>query len=108
MFVLKNIKSGDKMKLKLRINKIMLTITSIIVAFLVIIAIYTNRSQFQNPIVTRYRQISVERDHDLYEILDSYSDYKKRDKFITEVKKINNINSFDNISKQTIMIPIVN
>ncbi len=96
------------MKININFKNLMLAITSIVVAGLVIIAIYSNRNQFQNPVVLRYKQISIEHDKDIYNILENYSDIRQKDKFISEVKKINNINSFDNITKKTIIIPIVN
>ena len=96
------------MKININFKNLLLVVTSVIVSILVIIAIYSNRNQFQNPVVLRYKQISIEQDKDIYAILDNYSDNKKKDKFISEVKKINNINSFDNITKKTIIIPIVN
>ena len=96
------------MKAGIIIQKIMLIITTIIVSFLVIIAIYANKSHFYNPQIIKYKQISIESDQEIFDLADSYNDIKQKDKFISEVKKINNINSFDNISKKIIIIPIVN
>jgi endonuclease V-like protein UPF0215 family len=91
----------------INLKSIFLVLTSILVTLLVIVAVYSNRAQFKNPVILRYKQVSAE-NNDHLKILESLPDEKKKIRFINEVKKINDINSFDNISKRTIIVPIVN
>lgn len=93
--------------LRLNVRNIFLYFLIIIVSILVIIAVYSNKYKFTNSDILRYRQISLDNKNNLSEIVENYSDYNSREKFLSETKKVNNISSLSYVSKKTIIIPII-
>lgn len=94
--------------LRLNIRNIFLYFLIIIVSILVIVAVYSNKYKFTGSDILRYRQISLDNKNNLSEIVNNYSDYNSREKFLREMKKVNNISSLSQVSKKTIIIPIIN
>ena len=79
------------------------------VIFLVITAFYYNRYKFSGASTIRYTRVSLEHETSLSELADKYySDNEAKVKFVSEIKKVNNIDSSDYIpGDSTIIIPII-
>lgn len=94
--------------IKINVKKIFLYTLIIIVVFLVITAFYYNRYKFNGTITTRYTKVSLEYETNLNELANKYSDNETKEKFVSEIKRINNIDSSDYIpGNSTIIIPII-
>ena len=93
---------------KMNIKKIFLYLLIIIVVLLVITALYSSRYKFNGLNTIKYIRINLEKATYIDELVDKYSSSRSKDKFVSEIKKINDIDSFDYISgNKTIMIPII-
>ncbi len=93
---------------KINIKKIFLYILIIIVSLLVVTAIYSNKYKFNSIDTVKYIRINIERATNIEELVDKYSSNRTKEKFVTEIKKINNMDSFDYISgNKTIIVPII-
>jgi cytochrome c-type biogenesis protein CcmE len=104
------LKAGSDMKINvLKLKKIILFILVIIVSLLVIFAVYTNKSKFYKSSIIKYSQITVDENIKISDIIDEYSDQDNKDIFITELKKINNLESINNESVygKTLIIPVI-
>ena len=94
--------------LKIKIKNIILLILIIIVSILTIIAVYSNRYKFTETNTIKYTQVAVNGMLKIDELAEKYSSLKNKDKFISEIIKINNLKSSDYITnKGTIIIPII-
>ena len=96
------------MILRVNIKSIFLYILIAIVGVLVIVAVYSNRYKFAGSSTIKYAQVNISYESDIDEIVKKYSNPKTKVKFLSEVKKINNIESFNYIPKKTLIIPIYN
>ncbi len=76
---------------------------------LVIYALYTNKSRFYNLETVKYSQITIDETNDINDVISTYSDKNNKDKFISEVKKVNNLSSLSNESVygKTLYIPVI-
>jgi cytochrome c-type biogenesis protein CcmE len=104
------LKAGSDMKINvLKVKEIILVVLVIIVSLLVIFAVYTNKSKFYKPSIIKYSQITVDEKIKINDIIDEYSDQDNKDIFITELKKINNLESINNesIYGKTLIIPVI-
>ena len=92
-----------------KIRRILLVILTIIVCFLVIFAIYANKSRFYSYDTVKYSRITVDEKTDLKDIINRYSDNNTKDKFISELKKVNGLIELtnDKIYGRTIYIPLI-
>jgi len=95
--------------IKINAKKIFLYILITIVAFLVITAFYYNRYKFNGTTsITRYTKVSLEYETNLNELANKYSDNETKEKFVSEIRRINNIDSSDYIpGNSTIIVPII-
>ena len=94
--------------IKINAKKILLYILIIIVVFLVITAFYYNRYKFNGISTTRYTKVNLEYETNLNELANKYSANETKEKFVSEIKRINNIDSSDYIpGNSTIIIPII-
>jgi len=94
--------------IKINLKKIFLYILIIIVVFLVITAFYYNRYKFTGISTIKYTRVSLEHETNLNELADKYSNNSTKSKFVSEIKRINNIDSSDYIpGNSTIIIPII-
>ena len=91
-----------------KIKKIFILLLSVAVAFLVIYAIYSNKSRFYSTDTVKYSRITIDETTDLDDIISKYSGNENKDKFINAIKKVNNIAKLDNESVygKTIFIPL--
>ncbi len=93
---------------KMDIKNIFLYILLAIVSFLVLIAIYFNWNKFDCGVTIKYDRINIDRETNINEIADKYTNYKNKAKFISEIKRINEINSTEFIpGNSTLIIPII-
>jgi len=92
----------------LKMKKIFIIILTIIVGLLVIYALYSNKNRFYNPEVVKYSQITIDETTNLDEIISEYSKGENKEKFISEIKKVNNLNNLDDesIYGKTLYIPL--
>ena len=92
-----------------KIKKVFILILTVLVALLIIYALYTNKSRFYNPEIVMYSQITIDETNDINDVISKYSDTKNKDKFISEVKKVNNLSSLSNESVygKTLYIPLI-
>jgi hypothetical protein len=92
-----------------KLKKAFIVILTVVVAILVIYALYTNKSEFYNSEIIKYSQIKIDETNDINDVISTYSDKNNKDKFISEVKKVNNLNSLTNESVygKTIYIPLI-
>ncbi|MDD3628273.1 MAG: hypothetical protein RBR58_02135 [Candidatus Humimicrobiaceae bacterium] len=90
--------------IKIKFKKIFLYILIIFVSFLVITAFYFNRYKFSGVNTIKYKMISIEHETDINEIALKFSDNTTRSKFISEVEKINNMDSLEYIPGNSVLI----
>lgn len=94
--------------IKKNIKKIFLYILIIIVACLVVTAFYYNRYKFSGITTTRYTRVSLEHETNINELADKYSNNMTKSKFVSEIKRINDMDNADYIpGNSTIIIPII-
>jgi exopolysaccharide biosynthesis protein len=95
-------------KIIIKIKKIFLYLLLIIVFLLIAIAIYSNSYKFKDINTIKYIKINIEKHTNIDDLANKYSDDRTKEKFVTEVKRINNMGSLDNISSnKTIIIPLI-
>jgi len=92
-----------------KLKKVFIVILTIIVALLIIYALYANKSRFYNPEIVMYSQITIDETNDINDVISKYSDTKNKDKFISEVKKVNNLSNLSNelVYGKTLYIPVI-
>lgn len=94
--------------IKINFKKIILYILIIGVAFLVITAFYYNRYKFSGITTTRYTKVSLEHETNIDELAVKYSNTITKSRFVSEIKRINDIDTSDYIpGNSTIIIPII-
>ncbi|GAI02093.1 unnamed protein product [marine sediment metagenome] len=92
----------------MNIKKIFLYILIIIVIFLVIVAFYSNRYKFTGLNTIKYTKIILKNETNVNDLAVKYSSSETKAKFVSEIKKINNIDSSEYIlGNVTIIIPII-
>ena len=93
---------------KINYKKIFLYILIIVVGFLIITAFYYNRYKFSGITTTRYTRVSLEHETNIDELADKYSNNITKSRFVSEIKRINDIDTPDYIpGNSTIIIPII-
>jgi len=92
-----------------KIKKIFTLVLAVFVALLVIYALYANKSRFYNPETVKYSRIKIDESIDINDVISRYSDNSTKGKFISEVKKVNNLGNLNNESVygKTLYIPII-
>jgi hypothetical protein len=90
--------------LKMKLKKIFLYILIIFVSFLVMIAFYFNRFKFSSVNIIKYKTISIENATSISNIALKFSDNTTRAKFISEVEKINDMDSLEYIPGNSVLI----
>ena len=92
-----------------KLKKIFTVFLIIIVALLVMIALYTNRTRFYSPKVIRYDRITISVNNDINKVLEEYSLSSNKDKLVSEIKKANKLSSLNNESVfgKTIYVPVI-
>lgn len=106
----KAIKEVGKMKLNVaKIRKVFTIILTIIVFLLVVFAVYTNKSRFYSTETVRYSLITIDEKTDIQEIIRQYSNQDNKERFISEIKKVNGLPdlSEEEIYGRTIYIPLI-
>ncbi|MFO7929603.1 MAG: hypothetical protein R6U35_08045 [Candidatus Humimicrobiaceae bacterium] len=88
------------------LKKIILAVLIIFVSLFVIIALGFNASKISSSRVVKYSQVRVDKPLHLNDIINNYSEPENREKFVSEFKKINSIDSCQYISNKTLIIPI--
>jgi hypothetical protein len=91
-----------------KIKRIGVVVLALMVSFLVIYAIYSNRSRFYSTEIVRYTQVTVDEKTDMEKIISSCAGDNSKEKIISEIKKVNNLADLSNESVygKTIYIPI--
>ena len=103
-----NIAGDIAMKLvALTLKKITFTVLLIAVIVLIITAICTNLDRFKSTDTVRYTKVSIENKSNLENIMRKYSDPLTKDKFINELKRVNDLDSIENIENKVILVPIL-
>jgi len=94
--------------LRKNIKRIFLYILIIIVSFIVMTALYFNRYKFDGINIVKYVRVNLEDETSLDELAKKYSTEESRIKFVSEIKRINNLNSSEYIpGNSTLIIPII-
>jgi len=89
------------------LKKVSFTILFLAVSILIIAAIITNLDRFKSTSTIRYAKVSIDSQKNLDDILDKYSDPNTEDKFISELKRVNDLDSIDNIENAVILVPVL-
>jgi hypothetical protein len=93
---------------KVNIKRMFLYILILIVFFLIINAFYCNRYKFYNQDIIRYTNIILDKGISLDELADKYSNTKTKKKFLSEIRRVNSIDTLDYIPGDvTIIIPVL-
>ncbi len=92
----------------MNVKKILFYTLLIIVICLVLAAFYFNKYKFGGINIIKYTRVNLESETNLDELASKYSDKETRAKFVSEIKRINNINYSDYIpGNSTLIIPII-
>lgn len=92
-----------------KVKRILLIILTIIVCFLVLFAIYTNKSRFYTAETVKYSRVTIDEKTDIKKIINQYSDNNTKDRFISELKKVNDLPdlSDEKVYGKTIYVPLI-
>ena len=90
----------------MNIRKMFMIVLIAVVSILVIMAFYSNRHKFSTLDTVRYMTINISNPVSAFELAEKYSDSRTKERFVTELKKVNGLSSTDNIEKNIILIPI--
>ncbi len=90
----------------MNIRKMLMIILIAAVSVLVIMAFYSNRHKFSSLETVKYVKISISSPVSAIELADRYSGPESKDRFVSELKKINNLASAGDIIKNTVLIPV--
>jgi hypothetical protein len=90
----------------MNIRKTFMVILIAIVSILVIMAFYSNRHKFSGLETIKYVKVNISSPVSAYELADKYSDHNSKDRFVSELKKINDLGSVESIDKSTVLIPV--
>lgn len=90
----------------MNIRKMFKIILIALVSVLVIMAFYSNRHKFSSFETVKYVKINISAPVSAFELADRYSDPESKDRFVSELKKINNLGSAGNINKDIVLIPV--
>jgi hypothetical protein len=92
-----------------KIKKTGILILALIVSFLVIYALYSNRSRFYSTEIVRYTQVTVDEKTDMEKIISACAGDNSKAEIISEIKKVNNLTDLNNESVygKTIYIPVI-
>ena len=90
----------------MNIRKTFMVILIAVVSILVIMAFYSNRDKFSGLETVKYVKINISSPISAYELAEKYSNHKSKDRFVLELKKINDLGSVDSIDKSTLLIPV--
>lgn len=92
-----------------RIRKISIMVLLVMVSLLVVYSIYANRSRFFEDETIRYSKVTIDANTAIEDIIDKYSSDEDKGRFISEVKKINNLKILtnDTVYGMTILVPVV-
>ena len=91
----------------MNIKKVFMIILIIVVSVLVLMAFYSSRDKFGRVDTTRYMRISLNDVTSVQELAEKYSDSETKEKFVSELKKVNDISSSEYIDKKTVFIPVL-
>ena len=91
----------------MNIKKVFLIMLIIAVSILVLIAFYSNRHKFSGVDTIKYMKINLRSVTSINELAEKYSDSRTKEKFVSELKKVNQISSSDYIEKDTVFIPVL-
>ncbi len=90
----------------MNIKKVFFIILVIAVSILVFFAFYSSRDKFSGIDTKKYMKINLNNITSVSELAEKYSDSKTKDRFVSELKKVNDISSSDYIDRKTVFIPI--
>ena len=87
-------------------SKILMVILIAVVSILVVMAFYSNRHKFSGFETARYVKINLSSPVSAVDLAKKYSDIKSKDRFVSELKRINGLSSAENIDKDIVLIPV--
>ena len=90
------------------IRKLLMIVLVIIVSILVIMAFYSNRGKFSGLDTIKYMKVNISNATSISELAEKYADSDTKEKFVTELKRVNEISSQEYINKRTVFIPVYN
>ncbi len=92
-----------------KMKQIFTIILTIIVSILVVLAIYANKSRFFTIETEKYTCITVDEKTNIQKIIEVYSDQENKERFISELIKVNNLPglSEEEVYGRTIYIPLI-
>ena len=92
--------------IKVNMKKMLMIILIAVVSILVIMAFYSNRHKFSGINTVRYIKINLSSPVSAVELAEKYSDARAKDRFVSELKKVNGLTSTRNIDKDIVLIPV--
>ncbi len=95
------------MKVKrIDLKRIVLSSMIVVVSILVLIAFYSSKDKFAGFDTVRYMQIQLRNETNVIQIAEKYTEPENMDRFIDEVKRINDLESSGFSNKKNLMIPV--
>ncbi len=95
------------MKVKrIDLKRIVLSSMIVVVSILVLIAFYSSKDKFAGFDTVRYIQIQLRNETNVIQIAEKYTEPENMDRFIDEVKRINDLESSGFSNKKNLMIPV--
>ena len=88
------------------LKKIVLSSMIFLVSILVLFAFYSSKDKFTGFDTVKYMQIQLKNETNIVQIAEKYTEPENMDRFIAEVKRINDLESSEYINKKNLMIPV--
>ena len=90
----------------INLKKIVLNLLIVFVSVLVLFAFYSSKDKFTGFNTIKYTQIQLGNETNITQIAEKYTKPENIDRFISEVKRINDIKSSGFLNKKNLMIPV--
>ena len=90
----------------INLKKIVLSSMIILVSILVLFAFYSSKDKFSGFDTIKYMQIQLRNETNVIQIAEKYTEPENMDRFIAEVKRINDLGSSGFSNKKNLMIPV--
>ncbi len=90
----------------INLKNIVLKLLIVFVSVLVLFAFYSSKDKFTGFNTIKYMQIQLGNETNITQIAEKYTEPENVDKFISEVKRINDLKSSEFLNKKNLMIPV--
>lgn len=89
------------------VKKLLFLFLLVAVIFLIIAAVYTNLETFKSTDTVRYAKVNLEGNKNIDYLVKKYSGPNTKDKFISEIKRVNDLDSVESLENTVILVPIL-